>query len=72
MIVDVDPGIVAYIVFLAFAISSPLWVPVAFAAYAFGRQGQYSLQALFVFFIAEAVSLAVAITTVALNTVAKE
>jgi hypothetical protein len=71
MFIDVDPAIAAYIVFVSLLLSSPLWVPVAFFAYAVGRR-QYSLQALFAFFILEAVSLAVAVTTFALNTVAKE
>lgn len=71
MFIDVDPLIAAYIVITSLLVSSLLWVPVAFTAYAVGRR-QYSLQALFAFVVVEAVSLAVAVTTFALNLVAKE
>lgn len=40
--------------------SAPAWVAIAFAAYAVGRQQQFSLRDLLIFVTAEAVAIAIA------------
>jgi hypothetical protein len=48
---------------LLLAISSPLWIPIAFAAYAVGRR-RFNLKLLFAFLTVEAIALAVFVTMV--------
>jgi hypothetical protein len=52
-----------FIVLLLFALleSAPLWIPIAFVAYAVGRR-QFSISWLFVFIAAEALGLAITIS----------
>lgn len=56
-----EPIIEVIIFLLCLGHTSPVWVPIAFAAYIAGSRRQFSLQMLFVFVTLESIAFGIAV-----------
>jgi hypothetical protein len=66
-----DPMFAILVVAYSIAIGSPFWIPLVFAAYAYGRK-QYGLGLLIILVAAEALAIVLSLFVLRISVVARE